>query len=68
MFGNKKNKKSRLQQLAQLVKQSPGISQAELARRLGVSRGTVNKDLGIVEKETGQRFWEDEDDTLHPFD
>lgn len=68
MFGNKKNKQSRLQRLAKLVQQSPGISQAELARRLGVSRGTVTKDLAIVEKETGSLFWQDDDDHLHPFD
>lgn len=68
MFGNKKNKKSRLQRLAKLVQQSPGISQAELARQLGVSRGTVTKDLAIVEKETGSLFWQDDDDQLHPFD
>lgn len=68
MFGNKKDKRKRLRKMAALVKKAGGISQAELARKLGVSRGTVNKDLGIVQDETGALFWEDEDGNLHPFD
>ncbi|MCB8922203.1 MAG: HTH domain-containing protein [Ardenticatenaceae bacterium] len=42
-----------------------GISQAELARQLKVSRSTITKDMGIVEEETGAQFWEDDDGRLH---
>jgi DeoR/GlpR family transcriptional regulator of sugar metabolism len=68
MFGNKDEKRNRLQQMATLVQKAGGITQAELARRLGVTRGTVNKDLSIVQDETGALFWEDEDGRLYPFE
>lgn len=68
MFGNKDEKRNRLQQMAALVQKAGGISQADLARKLGVARGTVNKDLAIVQDETGALFWEDEDGRLYPFD
>lgn len=68
MFGNKKNKQSRLQQIVSLVTESDGITEAELARELGVTRGTINKDMSIVEKQTGALFWQDEDNRIHRYD
>lgn len=54
MFGNKKDKNDRLHQLVAIVKshRPNSISQAELARRLGVGRSTVLKDLGILEQQS----------------
>jgi biotin operon repressor len=51
MFGNKDEKRSRLEQMVVLVaKSTGGMTQAALARALGVTRSTVNKDLQILEK------------------
>ena len=69
MFGNKKNKRERLFSIGRLVRDArDGISPAELARELNVSRSTITKDLGIVEQETAARFWEDDDGRLHWFE
>lgn len=69
MFGNKKNKQARLFSISNLVRKAEeGVSQAELARQLGVSRSTITKDLGIAERETGARFWQDDDDRLYWFE
>ena len=69
MFGNKKEKKERLFSIGKLVhKAKSGISKAELARELDVSRATLTKDMGIVEKETGAQFWEDDNGRLHWFE
>ena len=69
MFGNKRNKQERLFSISRLVrKATDGVSQAELARELEVSRGTITKDLGIVEKETGSQFWQDDNGRLHWFE
>ncbi|MCA9943103.1 MAG: helix-turn-helix transcriptional regulator [Ardenticatenaceae bacterium] len=66
MFGNKNKKQDRLFSIGRLVHRAEeGISQAELARQLGVSRSTLTKDMGIVERETGVRFWEDDNGRLH---
>ena len=66
MFGNKNNKKERLTSIVKLVRQARnGISSAELAKSLRVSRGTITKDMGIVERETGKRFWEDDNGSFH---
>jgi biotin operon repressor len=51
MFGNKNAKRNRLEQMVVLVaKSTGGITQAALARALGVTRSTVNKDLQVLEK------------------
>lgn len=69
MFGNKKDKQKRLFSISKLVRKAKdGISQADLARQLDVSRATVSKDMGIVEKETGAQFWEDDNGRLHWFE
>ena len=66
MFGNKNNKQERLSSIVKLVRQArDGISSAELAKSLRVSRGTITKDMGIVEEETGKRFWEDDNGRFH---
>ncbi len=66
MFGNKHEKQERLFSISRLVRGAKnGISQADLARELGVSRSTITKDLGIVEQATNSRFWEDDNGRLH---
>ena len=50
MYGDKDVKRARLRQMAQMVAEAPaGVTQAELAHALGVSRSTVNKDLVCLE-------------------
>lgn len=66
MFGDKQDKLARLFSIRNMVHRAKdGISQAELARQLKVSRSTITKDMGIVEEETGAQFWEDDDGRLH---
>lgn len=68
MFGNKHKKQVRLQRLGALLKKERnGITQAELARRLGVSRATVLKDLAILQEQAGLLAAEDEDGRLYWF-
>ena len=60
MYGDKGEKQARLAQMARLVAQSSGgITQAELALALGISRATVCKDLVQLE-ERGVRLAEDD--------
>ncbi len=69
MFGNKKGKQARLSSIGKLVRKAKGgVSQAELAEELGVSRGTITKDMSVVEKETGTMFWQDDNGRLHWFE
>lgn len=69
MFGNKRNKKERLFSIGRLVRNAEeGISQAQLARELDVTRATLTKDMGVIEKETGIKFWEDDNGRLHWFE
>lgn len=68
MFGNKQQKQSRLARIEEIVRSSTdGVSQADLARRLQVSRGTICKDLGIIEEQTGAMLSEDESGKLRWF-
>ena len=48
------------------IRQSPGIRPADLARRLGVSRSTVQRRLPSME-EAGYLYSEDERGGLWPF-
>ncbi len=65
MFGNKDEKQNRLERMVDIIAKSPqGITQAALARLLGVGRSTVNKDLAALEKR-GVRLSEDRRGRLH---
>jgi predicted DNA-binding transcriptional regulator YafY len=64
MFGSKAAKRERLAQLIDLVATNPGITQAQLARRLSVNRSTILKDL-ITLSEMGIRLAQDEQGGLY---
>jgi predicted DNA-binding transcriptional regulator YafY len=68
MFGKKDEKQNRLERMVEVIAKSPqGITQAALARLLGVGRSTVNKDLMALEKR-GVRLSEDRRGRLHQTD
>jgi len=50
MFGNKQVKQARLEHMARVIERHPDITQAELARKMGMPRSTVNRDLLALEK------------------
>ncbi len=60
MFGNKADKRDRLQHMTQIIQASAGMTQAELARQLQVTRATVHKDLVALENR-GVLLAEEED-------
>ena len=61
MFGKKDAKQSRLEKIADAVRNAiGGITQAELARKANVTRSTLTKDMGIIERATNTLFYEDE--------
>ncbi len=64
MFGNKAEKRERLARLVDLVMLQPGITQAELARKLNVNRSTIFKDLTRL-AELGIRLAQDDDGKLY---
>jgi DNA-binding IclR family transcriptional regulator len=66
MFGNKQVKQERLEQMAEVIEQRPGISQSELARQLGIPRSTVKRDLPTLEQ-VGILLTEDEQGRLSLF-
>ena len=68
MFGSKDEKQNRLERIVEIIVKSPaGITQATLARLLGVGRSTVNKDLAALEKR-GVRLSQDRRGRLHRSD
>lgn len=67
MFGNKRKKARRLETIGELLGGSDGLTQAQLARMLGVSRGTINKDLAILQERTGILVSEDDRGILRLF-
>ncbi len=68
MFGKKDEKQNRLARMVDIIAKSPqGITQAALARLLGVGRSTVHKDLAALEKR-GVRLSEDRRGRLHKAD
>jgi predicted DNA-binding transcriptional regulator YafY len=68
MFGKKNDKIDRLLQIGRIIREGKGVTQAELAHRLKVSRGTINKDLSIIQERTGMLLAEDEQGRLYWFD
>lgn len=68
MFGKKDDKLERLFQIGKLVREQPGITQADLARRLKVTPATICKDLSIIQRRTGILLTEDERGRLHWFE
>jgi uncharacterized membrane protein len=50
MFGDKQAKQERLEHIAKVIEQHPNITQAELARQMGMPRSTVKRDLPAMEK------------------
>ncbi len=68
MFGNKDKKLQRLLEIEQRVREANGqLSQADLARELNVSRGTICKDLAILQKQAGVLLAEDDNGRLSWF-
>jgi DNA-binding IclR family transcriptional regulator len=61
-----KGKRAEREAMDRLIQQNPGISPAELARRLGVSRSTVARRLPGME-EAGYLYSEDERGGLHHY-
>jgi DNA-binding MarR family transcriptional regulator len=61
-----KGKRAEREAMDRLIRQNPGISPAELARRLGVSRSTVTRRLPGME-EAGYLYSEDERGGLHRY-
>ena len=68
MFGEKAGKIERLLKIGRIVREEKGITQADLARRLKVSRGTINKDLAILQDKTGILLAEDDRGRLYWLD
>ncbi len=68
MIGRKDDKLKRLLQIGSLVREQPGITQADLARSLKVTRATINKDLSIIQRRAGILLTEDEHGRLHWFE
>ena len=65
MFGNRNDRLDRLEKMSEIVKEGDGVSQADLSRELGVSRGTVNKDLSVIQEKIGVRLAEDDNGRLY---
>ncbi len=65
MFGNKKNKLGRLEKIGKLAQRYDGVTQADLSRELGVPRGTINKDLAVIQEKIGVRLAEDDNGRLY---
>ncbi len=68
MFGSKRGRTNRLEQIVNLLEQNPmGLSQSEIARTMGVERSTISRDLGALEKR-GVRLVQDERARVTLFD
>lgn len=59
-------KQGEYEEMDRIIRENPGIRPAELARRLGVSRSTVQRRLPSLE-EAGYLYSEDERGGLYPF-
>lgn len=66
MFGEKESKLARLFKIGQVLQGAEdGVTQAELARQVGVTRATIHKDLSIIQEKTGILPAEDDDGRLY---
>ena len=54
------------EEMVRLIEEQPGIQPAELARRLGVSRSTIQRRLPSLE-EAGYLLCEDDQGRLYPY-
>ena len=61
-----RKKEASFEKTHQVIQASPGISQAELARQLGVQRSTIARRLPGME-EAGYLYSEDGEGKLWPF-
>lgn len=59
-------KRDRFEEMMRLIEEQPGIRPAELARRLGVSRSTIQRRLPSLE-EAGYLLYEDDEGRLYPY-
>jgi len=59
-------KQDEYEEMDRIIRENPGIQPAELARRLGVARSTVQRRLPSLE-EAGYLYSEDERGRLYPF-
>jgi DNA-binding IclR family transcriptional regulator len=59
-------KKDEFETMDLIIQESPGISLAELARRLNLSRSTITRRLPSVE-DAGYLYYEDDKGGLWPF-
>lgn len=66
VFGNKREKQQRLERITELTDANEGVTRAELARRLGVHRSTIGRDLVHLE-ERGILLAEDDTGRLRYF-
>lgn len=62
-----KRKQEEFETMDRVIQENPGISPAELARRLAVERSTVTRRLPSLE-EAGYLYYEDEAGRLWSFD
>lgn len=63
-FWNRKS--SEYEEMVDLIEKNPGIRPAELARKLGVSRSTIQRRLPSLD-DAGYLLYEDEEGGLYPF-
>jgi len=63
-FWNCKN--SAYEEMMELIEEKPGINPAELARKMGVERSTIQRRLPSMD-EAGYLLGEDNDGGLYPF-
>lgn len=63
-FWNRKS--SEYEEMVDLIEKNPGIRPAELARKLGVSRSTIQRRLPSLD-DAGYLLYEDEKGGLYPF-
>ncbi len=61
-----KRKRKNFEEMVRIIKEQPGIRPSELARRLGVSRSTIQRRLPSLE-EAGYLLYEDDEGRLYPY-